>query len=349
VNLATAKLVFCRRLGRSWLDLADAVGIRPDERATFEPGQEGRQIWEWLEFRDRLPALPTALRQVDREDLADEIDQHWRATSDGAESSSATDDSARSRRSRFGGPRHRWRGFRNRNRRQKWAIGTSLVLVLSLIPGGGLLWRGTTDIRAREDHRRGQTAERTAVPTGSPSPPASRPSRPESTWGSSAERTRAIENMKLRAKAATPHLKSNVVQKLSESVYCNITMIRSLYGARNFVTPEYKYAASLEGLLRASRPAVLYSTESFILCDDQDAGATYIRSYRNLYVFLAASGKDPDLLRAGAGVANLEGFEWTGDFRGGLSTLRSLRTGRYVTMDAGACTVRELGFGYAAC
>jgi hypothetical protein len=209
------------------------------------------------------------------------------------------------------------------------------VLVLSLIPAGGLLWRGTMDIQARKEHDHGLT--RTAAPTGGPSPLASRPSGPESTMGSSAERTRAIENMKLRAKAATPEdLNSNVVQKLSESVYCYITMIRSLYEGRNFVTAEYRFEGNLEGLLRARRPEVLYSTEAFILCDDQDAGATYLRSYRNLYVVLAASGKDPDLLRAEAGVANLDGFEWTGDFRGGLSTLRSLRTGRYVTMDAGA-------------
>lgn len=64
------KLEFVRRLDDDWEDLADLLGIRPDQKARFPRGQEARRIWEWLEVRNRLTALPAALRMIDRGELA---------------------------------------------------------------------------------------------------------------------------------------------------------------------------------------------------------------------------------------------------------------------------------------
>ena len=70
------KLVFCRRLGKSWRDLADAVNIPGHERSAFPQGQEAREIWEWLECRDRLATLPERLQFIDRNDLATALFTH---------------------------------------------------------------------------------------------------------------------------------------------------------------------------------------------------------------------------------------------------------------------------------
>lgn len=65
------RVEICRRLANSWKDLADYVGVRPDERGTFEAGREPSELWDWLEFRDRLGEMPAALRAIGRSDLAD--------------------------------------------------------------------------------------------------------------------------------------------------------------------------------------------------------------------------------------------------------------------------------------
>lgn len=68
-----AKVTFCRRLGKSWEDLADLAEIRSHEKATFERGNEPRRVWEWLEQRERLHELPELLHRIGRADLAREI------------------------------------------------------------------------------------------------------------------------------------------------------------------------------------------------------------------------------------------------------------------------------------
>lgn len=65
------KIEFLRRLGQSWRDLATYVGIPAYEQDRFERGDEGRQIWVWLENRTRLHRLPPALIAIERQDLAD--------------------------------------------------------------------------------------------------------------------------------------------------------------------------------------------------------------------------------------------------------------------------------------
>ncbi|SFL94800.1 alpha/beta hydrolase [Nitrosomonas communis] len=69
------KLAFCERLGHSWRELADILEIRPSEQARFQQGLEPKAIWEWLEQRKRLTELPSALRRIDRHDLAEEFDR----------------------------------------------------------------------------------------------------------------------------------------------------------------------------------------------------------------------------------------------------------------------------------
>ena len=64
------KIEFLRRLGQSWRDLATYVGIPAYEQDRFERGDEGRQIWAWLENRTRLHDLPPALIAIERQDLA---------------------------------------------------------------------------------------------------------------------------------------------------------------------------------------------------------------------------------------------------------------------------------------
>ena len=66
----TVKIQFCRRLGDSWEELADLFEIAPHERARFRPGNEPRDLWQWLEVRDKLPVVLEGLAQIGREDLA---------------------------------------------------------------------------------------------------------------------------------------------------------------------------------------------------------------------------------------------------------------------------------------
>ncbi|HEY6686057.1 MAG TPA: hypothetical protein VI094_07615 [Propionibacteriaceae bacterium] len=65
------KVAFCRRLADSWKDLADLFEVSPYERGRFERGDEARSLWEWLEVREKLPALLKVLLAIERKDLAD--------------------------------------------------------------------------------------------------------------------------------------------------------------------------------------------------------------------------------------------------------------------------------------
>jgi hypothetical protein len=64
------KLEFCQRIGKGWKELADLFGVPPHERERFDPGDEPRELWEWLEIRSRLPELPDKLTQIGRSELA---------------------------------------------------------------------------------------------------------------------------------------------------------------------------------------------------------------------------------------------------------------------------------------
>ncbi|MEV8511785.1 hypothetical protein [Dactylosporangium sp. NPDC051484] len=67
--LPAVKRAFCRRLGDSWAELADELGVPAHQQARFQRGGEARAVWEWAEVRERLSELPDLLRIIDREDL----------------------------------------------------------------------------------------------------------------------------------------------------------------------------------------------------------------------------------------------------------------------------------------
>jgi hypothetical protein len=64
------KIAFCNRLGEDWKLLADYLEITPAEQRRFKGGDEGRNIWEWLDNRGRLAELPDMLSEISRPDLA---------------------------------------------------------------------------------------------------------------------------------------------------------------------------------------------------------------------------------------------------------------------------------------
>jgi hypothetical protein len=68
-----SKLVFVRRLGLTWKELADLFDVKSYERAGWPKGDEPRALWEYLEDRGRLTELPAALLSVDRPDLAETL------------------------------------------------------------------------------------------------------------------------------------------------------------------------------------------------------------------------------------------------------------------------------------
>jgi nucleoside phosphorylase len=67
----SVKLEFCWRLTSSWEDLADFFEVPLYERARFRHGNEPRDLWGWLEVREKLPVVPDGLRVIGREDLAE--------------------------------------------------------------------------------------------------------------------------------------------------------------------------------------------------------------------------------------------------------------------------------------
>lgn len=66
-----AKIEVCQRLHTEWEDVADIFDIPVHVRARFRHGLQARDLWEWLEVRNKLYALPAALAEVGRADLAD--------------------------------------------------------------------------------------------------------------------------------------------------------------------------------------------------------------------------------------------------------------------------------------
>jgi nucleoside phosphorylase len=63
------KIEFCKRILDDWEDFADFLGIPLDQRRRFRSGKEGRDIWDWLEQRDRLEDLSGACAYLGRKDL----------------------------------------------------------------------------------------------------------------------------------------------------------------------------------------------------------------------------------------------------------------------------------------
>ncbi|MET8996476.1 cyclic nucleotide-binding domain-containing protein [Amycolatopsis sp. NPDC004169] len=63
-------LEFYGRLGESWEDLADILEIPARDKRAFRPGNEPRQIRDWLVDRGKEDLLPDALNKIGREDLA---------------------------------------------------------------------------------------------------------------------------------------------------------------------------------------------------------------------------------------------------------------------------------------
>ena len=70
------KLDVVRRLTYDWQDLADLVGLPAYVTRRFRPGDEPRELWAWLEARNRLADLPGALADIGRTDLADLLRPH---------------------------------------------------------------------------------------------------------------------------------------------------------------------------------------------------------------------------------------------------------------------------------
>jgi hypothetical protein len=64
-----SRVTLCQRLGKSWHDLAEYLGIPPHERSRFEPGHECYETLEWLENRGQTSVLPGALAFLGRKDL----------------------------------------------------------------------------------------------------------------------------------------------------------------------------------------------------------------------------------------------------------------------------------------
>jgi hypothetical protein len=64
------KLAFCQRVGRDWEALADLFDVPGYERQRFDAGSEPRDLWEWLENREKLGELPGGLERIRRGDLA---------------------------------------------------------------------------------------------------------------------------------------------------------------------------------------------------------------------------------------------------------------------------------------
>jgi len=64
------KLKVCQRLD-NWEDVADYFDVPAWAKARFERGNEARLLWEYLDLRGKLYALPEALEFVNRPDLAE--------------------------------------------------------------------------------------------------------------------------------------------------------------------------------------------------------------------------------------------------------------------------------------
>ena len=67
------KIAFCKRLGDKWQDLADCCDIPAPDQKQWPKGEEAREIWKWLELRNRLNELDKALNSIGRQDIVDEV------------------------------------------------------------------------------------------------------------------------------------------------------------------------------------------------------------------------------------------------------------------------------------
>jgi nucleoside phosphorylase len=65
------KVYVCNRLHDSWDDVADMFDVPAHHKARFRAGNQPRDLWEWLEARNKLYELPAVLDGVGRGDLAD--------------------------------------------------------------------------------------------------------------------------------------------------------------------------------------------------------------------------------------------------------------------------------------
>ena len=74
VKLGTIKVKFCSRLGDDWYDLADLFGVPIATRERWKQGREPQKLWEWLEQKGKLKALPAALLEIGQKDLLDTIE-----------------------------------------------------------------------------------------------------------------------------------------------------------------------------------------------------------------------------------------------------------------------------------
>ena len=74
-----AKLEFCDRLGTDWSRLADLLEVPHADQERIRSGDAVRNLWAWVERREELNALPEALDEIGRGDLArvlrDDLDQ----------------------------------------------------------------------------------------------------------------------------------------------------------------------------------------------------------------------------------------------------------------------------------
>jgi len=59
-----------RGLTYDWPDLADVVGVPSSDMRRFRPGDEAREVWDWLAGRGRIGDLPAALDEIGRPELA---------------------------------------------------------------------------------------------------------------------------------------------------------------------------------------------------------------------------------------------------------------------------------------
>jgi bDLD-like protein len=65
------KLYVCQRILNDWEDIADLFDVPPHAKARFRAGNEPRDLWEWLDARAKLHALPDMLNEIGRPDLAE--------------------------------------------------------------------------------------------------------------------------------------------------------------------------------------------------------------------------------------------------------------------------------------
>jgi len=339
---AEAKLIFCRRLANSWRELCDVVEIPSHERVAYISGEEGRAIWEWLEHRGRLTELAAALRQIGRSDLADETDRRSKLAqpdspsllakgTDGAEPLTSPKypkpmilaGRARLARERYTS-RHRLSGRAVEKPLSHSRPSRAALVVLGLI----VLSVSASDSSARNPK------SPSVMPMIHPSPSRTAPVISPSLMSPTPRGTSAPAGIDMVARAnfvKEDEQKANLV-RIDSNVRCYLVAVKSLLLHR-YVAVEESDEPERDRVLRARSQSVAGPWEKLTLCDDLAAHVTSIRNYKNFYVTAEheVSGKVSDALHASAKELVVTAqFEWLGGFRGGVSTFRALRSGRYV-------------------